>query len=226
MKFPHITNVKRTKILILGNGIYARPFTELGECIITPHLTADVHDWNTVKLLVFTGGSDVDPEMYSSPVHKLTISDLARDKREKLYYDIAKAHKIPMVGICRGSQFLTVMNGGDLAQHVYSHAIVGTHTIMTNEGKSMGVTSTHHQMMRPVEPYKLLAWADGLSHQYELGKGIARPKKSKGVTIKEPEVVWYPKSKSLAVQYHPEYMNKDTDGYKYFQSLLGEYVCN
>jgi len=54
-----------------------------------------------------------------------------------------------MVGICRGSQFLTVMSGGRLFQDVSGHAIMGTHLIKFKDGSSLGITSTHHQMMNP-----------------------------------------------------------------------------
>lgn len=41
--------------------------------------------------------------------------------------------------------------------------------------------------------------------------------------VTEPEVVYYPDTKSLAVQCHPELMDSSSSGWQYFQSLLEEY---
>lgn len=38
-----------------------------------------------------------------------------------------------MVGICRGAQFLNVMAGGKMIQHVEGHAIHGTHEIVVTD---------------------------------------------------------------------------------------------
>jgi len=219
---------KKTKdtILILGAGIYARPFTTHGRCILSSDApSVNSYDWDTIKTVVFTGGADVDPEMYEEPRHKTTRSNIFRDKRERVFFDFCKIRKIPMVGICRGAQFLNVMNGGRLMQNVYNHAIQGTHSIITREDKQIEVTSTHHQMMFPKGKHELLAWAQGLSHKYETGRETITAKKgSNREPFSEPEVVYFPNTKSLAVQFHPEYMNEGTGGYEYFQDLLKEFV--
>ena len=213
------------KILILGAGVYGRPFTDHGKVVLcNRYELPDEYNWKEIKLVVFTGGNDVDPTMYKDYRHPKTNSNVQRDHMEKEYFDTALKNKVPMVGICRGSQFLTVMNKGSLVQHVTGHGLVGTHSIKTKEGKQVEVTSTHHQMMFPKgDDYTVLAWAEGLSKQYELGSTVAHPKTG-DTSTKEPEVVWYNKTNSLAVQYHPEYMETDSGGYKYFQELLKEYV--
>ena len=212
---------KRTHVLVLGAGIYARPFLPHGEIsLVSPLTIPDRYDWRDIKLVVFTGGADVDPSLYSERPHPKTYSDIERDKLEQDYYHAAVKGKIPMVGICRGAQFLTVMNGGSLVQHVDNHAVVGTHPIFTDKGKEVKVTSTHHQMMYPKGKFKMLAWAKGLSNKYQTGRGTVTPK----TLVDEPEVVWYGNTKSLAVQFHPEYMNEDSGGFKYFQELIKEYV--
>ena len=216
----------RNKILILGAGVYGRPFREFGECLLSSdQATTSDFNWETIKTVVFTGGEDVHPEMYEEKKHPKTFSNIFRDKREQVFFNMCKNMGIPMVGICRGAQFLNVMNGGRLMQNVHNHAIEGTHSIITREDKQVEVTSTHHQMMYPHGKYELLAWAEGLSHKYETGRGSIFPKKGKDAEpFSEPEAVYFPSSKSLAVQFHPEYMNKDTGGYVYFQDLLKEFI--
>lgn len=220
----------RKKILILGSGQYARPFTEYGELSIVNPKTFDPSNIKDYNFIVFTGGADIAPRLYrESWTHPLTSWDHTRDRAEEYLYTLAQKHKIPKVGICRGSQFLTALNGGTIIQDVSKHAISGTHTIYTNskDFKEIQVTSTHHQMMAPAHTYELLAYSVGLSDFYEDGLEVNRPPncgETRGGSIKEPEVVWYPMSKSLAVQYHPEYMDEKTDGWKYFQHLLKEYI--
>lgn len=60
----------------------------------------------------------------------------------------------------------------------------------------------------------------GLSDVYETGEGVLTFKHPQ----KEPEAVWFINTDFLAVQYHPEYMNHDSDGWRYYQGLLEEYV--
>ena len=78
---------------------------------------------------------------------------------------------------------------------------------------------------QPRGKYELLAWAQGLSYKYETGRGSIFPKKGHGAELfSEPEAVYFPATKCLAVQFHPEYMNEDTGGYIYFQDLLKEFI--
>src|SRR3546814_14796091 len=53
---------------------------------------------------------------------------------------------IPMLGVCRGAQFLNVMPGGKLYQDVDNH--VGDHPIYDPQNKRVipNVSSIHHQM--------------------------------------------------------------------------------
>lgn len=215
----------RDTILIVGSPNYARPFVKHGKVKIVDPFTMTTHMTNLfdVKLVVFTGGHDVDPQLYGERKNPKTVSNYGRDVKEQSLFDRVRANNIPMVGICRGAQFLTVMNGGSLIQHVNNHAISGTHKIVLEDGHTVDVTSTHHQMMNPAGVYHVAAWAEGLSDVYEGGDEGVKMKQTRQ-TIKEPEVVWYNMSRSLAVQFHPEYMNEDTSGYKYFQKLLSDYV--
>lgn len=222
---------KSRKILILGNG-YDRPFTQHGSITLHsyldfPHGLGYVDDFD---LVVFTGGHDVSPTLYRESPHRFTQSDWDRDIFECQIFTRCRDKGIKMVGICRGSQFLTVMNGGLLIQHVNNHAVYGAHAVVISETKEkIQVTSTHHQMMVPRGNYDLLAYALGRSDVYEIGSereiyvGHMFMTTHDG-TFKEPEVVWYPDTNCLAVQYHPEYMGQETEGYQYFQELLNRYV--
>ena len=71
--------------------------------------------------LLITGGQDVDPALYGEEPHeKLGSLSRLRDKMEtKLTDAFLKADK-PVLGICRGMQFLNVYFGGTLYQDIPS----------------------------------------------------------------------------------------------------------
>lgn len=187
-------------ILVLGGASYQKYFSRLGE------VTSDWKNvsWEDVKLCVFTGGEDVDPSLYGETPHKTTFSNIKRDKFEQVIFQTCVKNDIPMVGICRGAQFLTVMNGGKLHQHVEGHTFGH---LMRDVATSdlIWVTSTHHQMMRPwlCKDFEVLATAS-----------IAG--------ADDPEVVKYHITRSLAIQYHPEVMGLTSDAVKYTDDLIKE----
>ena len=69
--------------------------------------------------LVFSGGSDLDPELYGAAPHPETSGVIrARDDFELALMRAALERDLPVLAICRGSQVLNVALGGDLEQHV------------------------------------------------------------------------------------------------------------
>ena len=69
--------------------------------------------------LVFTGGSDLDPELYGAEPHPETNGIIReRDDFELALMQAALERDVPMLAICRGSQVLNIALGGDLEQHV------------------------------------------------------------------------------------------------------------
>jgi gamma-glutamyl-gamma-aminobutyrate hydrolase PuuD len=69
--------------------------------------------------LIFSGGSDVDPELYGAAAHAETVGIFReRDDFELGLMRAALERDMPLLAICRGSQVLNVALGGDLEQHV------------------------------------------------------------------------------------------------------------
>lgn len=203
------------KVLVAGGPNYFYPFSHLGEVTDNPNSV------DSADLLVLTGGADVSPSMYGHKAHPKTYPQPTRDKIEVDLVKRAVSLSIPVVGICRGAQLLTVIAGGKLIQHCTGHAV--SHKITTADGEEFEVTSTHHQMMDPMwghrgvgsVKHKLLAWADDVSPRKE-----AQTPEDLVVIHREPEVVKYPDIDALAVQYHPEHMPSDSRGFTYFVELV------
>jgi gamma-glutamyl-gamma-aminobutyrate hydrolase PuuD len=185
-------------------------------------------DLEPTDCIVFCGGTDVSPSLYGEKLGSHSGEpDTKRDEYEKGIYEQALKMGLPMIGICRGAQFLNVMNGGKLVQHCTSHAMgrYMNHSIMTYDEKVIDVTSTHHQMMIPSGRYDLLGWAGGLSDRYLNGDDEDMPILFLCEAGRlEPEVVWYPETRSLCIQGHPEYMTSEDEFWKYSVGLVRKFL--
>lgn len=194
---------------------YAVMYREAGFDVVM-----DIEDADIVQ---FTGGEDVSPELYGEHKHPETFCNPARDQEEKDYFTYCLRNKIPMVGICRGAQFLNVLNGGSMYQHVDNHAISGTHN-MTDfvTGVSHHVTSTHHQMMIAGPEGQIVGGVIPARSTYRESffdqVQTFYPTEFTGDT----EVVFYTETNSLCFQPHPEYDSKGCR--EYFFELLNRYI--
>lgn len=176
-------------------------------------------------LVMFTGGEDVNPALYGENPHYTTSFSTYRDDQDIKCFNRAVELGKPMLGICRGSQFLTVMNGGKLIQNVTNHGIGGGHTITDNIGTTFTITSTHHQMHFPFEMekglYSIVAWSSTKrSDKYEgEGGAIELPK-----DFVESEIIYFPQTRSLGIQGHPEHYDFNHPTNKYLRELVKDYL--
>src|SRR5881396_2658702 len=69
--------------------------------------------------IVFSGGSDLGPGTYGHDPHPETKGVLEeRDRAELALLGAALERDMPVLAVCRGSQILNVLRGGDLVQHL------------------------------------------------------------------------------------------------------------
>ena len=164
-----------------------------------------VYKLEDADLVVFTGGADITPAIYNEPKHPKTFFIWERDKREMAAFKRALRLKKHMIGICRGAQFLCVMNGGKLVQHQENWNYF--HKIYTHDGQTFRITSEHHQAMYPfnlpTNEYKILARSKEQS-KFHLDGNMKELKFGK----EECEIVYFPRIKSLGIQGHPEWINR------------------
>lgn len=66
-----------------------------------------------IEMIILTGGGDVHPSLYGEKEGNGNYS-IERDATEKKLMDFAIKNKIPVLGICRGMQFINVYFGGKL----------------------------------------------------------------------------------------------------------------
>jgi gamma-glutamyl-gamma-aminobutyrate hydrolase PuuD len=196
--------------IINGNGQYHKMFESRG--------------WQVVNekpdLVCFTGGEDVSPELYGQEAIPGTYSNKKRDEYEtQLFQKYLKAG-VPMVGICRGGQFLNVMCGGKLWQDVDGHGVINGHVAFDTEtNEEFKVSSTHHQMMRPSDAGEILAVAHE-STVYGDEQGYHQLRTSD----RDIEVVLYKEQRVLCFQPHPEFNGfpECTEAFfKYLKRIVG-----
>jgi putative glutamine amidotransferase len=119
---------------------------------------------DAVDGLVFSGGSDLDPDLYGQEPHAETTGIVpVRDSAELTLLRAALERDLPVLAICRGSQVLNVALGGDLVQHLPDHVgherhkevagVFSEHEVEIEPGtrlagllgERVGVKSHHHQ---------------------------------------------------------------------------------
>ncbi len=172
--------------------------------------------------LLFTGGQDVSPEMYHENALDCVISFEARDRMEAIVLKKAIEADKPVLGICRGIQFINACLGGTLYQDLkiqhaskvehhqkppYDKPIHKVRVIKDSPlyeclGKELlAVNSYHHQAVKALAP-ELTAMAvstDGLIE---------------AVCREESHFLW-------AVQWHPEFsFRTDENSMKIFRAFV------
>lgn len=181
--------------------------------------------------LIIWGGGDIHPSLYSranmGTYSGETLS--ARDQAEAKLFAKAVDVGLVILGVCRGAQLGCALSGGILAQDVEGHHM--PHMVTTIDGRSFPSSSIHHQMMYPWNTeHELIAWTSypksgtyqGITDE-EMEKwqrdDYGYPDKSLPI---EPEIVWFPKTKCLAIQGHPEMMAWGTQFNQFLKTLVKE----
>lgn len=225
---PSYPTRKAHMVGYLGYGTGAvDPFDQVfeqGKRVLVDDITTE----NALDALIIWGGEDISPGIYNHPVSSYTGAISTLSRRDNIEVDAARRCielGIPLIGVCRGAQLLCALAGGHLIQHVNNHGI--SHLIATNDGRKIMSSSVHHQMMYPfgVE-HELLAWAEPSRSTTYVVK--ADQQQDDMVDQKEPEIVWFPKIKGLAIQGHPEFHARPTTDpfVQYCMELTRKYIAS
>lgn len=199
-----------------GNGHSVWPFGKIFKRSVPLDKMTEKPD-----AILLWGGTDIHPSYYNETAHPTNQAGTIPSERDKFEWKAmmwAKANKVPIIGVCRGAQFINAFAGGKLVQHCNGHH--RDHLVTCEDGEIFAVTSSHHQMLRlEGTDGKLLAWSrEPLSAFYVNGD-------NEEVKVdREPEIVFYPSIKALAIQGHPEWA-KETSRFttKVFE-YINEYI--
>ena len=89
-----------------------------GRAVLLPPDDLDADVLRVLDGLVLGGGPDLDPALYGAEREPLTDIRPERDAAEMLLARAALTRDLPVLGVCRGMQLLTVAAGGTLHQHL------------------------------------------------------------------------------------------------------------
>jgi putative glutamine amidotransferase len=152
-----------------------------GRALLVPPVSDGVAETlDALDGLIFSGGSDLDPELYGQERHPETDGIAPeRDRAELALLEAALARDLPVLAICRGSQVLNVGRGGDLVQHLpevvgherhkHTPGVYADHEVRVAPearlarllGERAPVKSHHHQGFGRVgEGLHEVAWAE------------------------------------------------------------------
>ena len=143
---------------------------------------------SVVDGLVFSGGSDLDPELYGDAAHPET-NGIVRE-RDDFELDLMRAaleRDVPVLAICRGSQVLNVALGGGIEQHVPDRVGTDVHK------QTPGVFADHDVAVEPgTRLQSLLGARHGVkSHHHQafagLGDGLREAARAPDGTIEALE---------------------------------------
>lgn len=173
----------------------------------------------TADLVVFTGGDDVNPALYGEEPHPSVYYDEERDEREKELFNYCVDEGIPMLGICRGAQFGSVMMGGKLFQDVDNH----------NSPHSLGdiktgevidkISSVHHQCVKA----NLAGGMEIIATSKMSTKRWLNDKAFQTGDHHDIEAFFYRDVCFLGIQGHPEYPDYD-DYTNYCINLIDHFI--
>jgi gamma-glutamyl-gamma-aminobutyrate hydrolase PuuD len=176
----------------------------------------------TADLVVFAGGADVDPALYGESAHATSKFFPARDSADIASYLICRNKGIPMLGVCRGAQFINVMEGGKLYQDVDGHQ--SNHPIYDLKHRKMidPISSVHHQMVRDNTEGGMEVIA---TCARSTTRALNRDEEDTEKDHVDIEAFFYRSVCALGIQGHPEYR-----GYPYFTNwvleLIEEYITH
>jgi len=189
-----------------------------GVAVILPS-TAPEHAARQVAALdalVLSGGADVHPSRYGADVRpEMAWLDEHRDAWELAVLDAAAERRLPILGICRGSQLLNVWRGGRLVTHLETDVLheggadtrhpveVGAGTLLDEAlgARVVTVTTLHHQ---------------GIA---ELGAGLAVSARAPDGL---PEAIEDRGCRILGVAWHPEFQLAEPSGQALFTWIVEE----
>ncbi|MGH3059978.1 MAG: gamma-glutamyl-gamma-aminobutyrate hydrolase family protein [Gaiellaceae bacterium] len=153
--------------------------------------------------LLFSGGSDIDPDTYGAEAHPETNGVRPeRDQAELALLEAALARDMPVLAVCRGSQVLNVALGGDLVQHLPE--VVGHE----QHKHTPGVFADHDVEVLPGTKLQALVGdhAPVKSHHHQgygrIGDGLRAAARAEDGTV---EAIEDPERRfALGVLWHPE----------------------
>ncbi|WP_227284738.1 MULTISPECIES: gamma-glutamyl-gamma-aminobutyrate hydrolase family protein [Paracoccaceae] len=164
--------------------------------------SAEDVDISAVSGVIIGGGDDIAPALYGGEIVIGARLDEARDEMEKSVLEQAFDAGLPILGICRGSQMLNVVLGGDLDQDAY--ATTGGRRFNTILPRKSVHIKPGSRLARIAGFDVMKVNAMNTQAVCKLGTGLAVAARDEDGMIQAVERVKEPFA--LGVQWHPEHL--------------------
>ncbi|MCP4709295.1 MAG: hypothetical protein GY869_11770 [Planctomycetes bacterium] len=190
-----------------------------GDPVVDEQAVRKLLEENKIDGILFTGGGDVDPEIFGGTTGANMLVHRLRDDFELALFRVGREKGMPMLGICRGCQLINVALGGTVRNLRHEEEFDGSHLVKNH----------------PVEviPDSVLAETLGTEHLDEvvslhgqvvgeLGDGV-RVAAIGGVgDLPEAIEADTPGGRGwiVGIQWHPELTVNDTVQHKVYQTLV------
>lgn len=217
------------KIRTLGYSPWGTGRVQPFDAIFDKGVNCFTSGFKGIDAFVLWGGTDIHPSLYKEEPSRYSGAPHEPSERDIFEWkalQYCKANDIPVIGVCRGAQMMCAFAGGKLIQHVAGHAN-GGHHVDTIDGQSFYVTSAHHQMLdlRGTD-HELIGWSNvKRSHIYATATEERDPY-FYSPDFKEPEFVYFPTMRGIAIQGHPEWAEPTSPFVQYSLDLVREYCLN
>ena len=200
-------------------AVYVRAVEMAGgrALLVPPSLDGVQETLDAVDGLLFSGGSDLDPELYGAEAHPETNGvQPERDRGEIALLQAALERDMPVLAVCRGSQVFNIARGGDLVQHLpevvgdekhkHTPGVFADHDVDVKADTRLG------RLLGERAPVK--------SHHHQgygrLGEGLVESARAEDGTI---EAFEDPSHRfALGVLWHPE----EGEDFRLFEQLVDE----
>lgn len=181
-----------SRVIGITPGAFSGYFHSIAEHL--EHKTISLvsrEDVSLVDFVIFTGGADINPELYGQKNTHSYISafSIARDRNELSILSDALDLKKKILGVCRGHQLINAAFGGVLIQEI---SLMSSHGGHHSLDEKEGIISNFFTRV------------NSMHHQGVLSPGVGlRPTSRHGGVIESTE-----NENILTVQWHPEAMDK------------------
>lgn len=198
------------------NWNYAQAVTEAGGVPILIPPTADMAQIaEIIDGWLIPGGDDIDARNFGEENHpEVKLQDPARFEAEARLYKAA-GNDMPIFGICYGCQFVNVMRGGNLIQHLPDVVGHDSHTGGTLQSYEVDSDS---KLGGVIESHQI----EGKSYHHQAidrtGSGLKVVARNEDGTVEAVEDDGHPWL--VGVQWHPERTQQDPKTRKIFTDFV------
>ena len=175
-------------------------------CLPIPNISTKISQYFKLPIegVILTGGNDINPLFYGDRVKNWPGVSNERDAAEKALLQIAIEKGLPVLGICRGMQFINVYFGGKLIRNIQEN--IGPHKPGTDH--EIKITDKNVKDFLGKEKYMVNSYHNqAVTEETKSGELKVFAEAKMGII----EGIFHPSLPIAGIQWHPERKSIDTN---------------